>query len=107
MGMSWGLPNEDRYQSLHPDEPVIWQYAQGLEPAKLQLSPGFYNYGTLYLTTLKVASDMVAVYSGAPPAAERQRSWQFAGACHLAGRWVNAIAGSATALLVFFMLPLP
>lgn len=104
MGMSWGLPNEDRYQSLHPDEPVIWQYAQGLEPAKLQLSPGFYNYGTLYLTTLKVASDMVAVYSGAPPAAERQRSWQFAGACHLAGRWVNAIAGSATALLVFFML---
>ena len=56
VGIGWGLPNDIRNQSLHPDEPVIWMYAQQLDPGRGDFDPSFYQYPTLYLTALKVAS---------------------------------------------------
>lgn len=105
LGIGWGLPNANHQQSFHPDEPVVWAYSQGIEPTKLKFTPGFYNYGTLYLTTLKVASDVVAGYSGGGVNPEKlDEVWSFIGKSHLAGRVISALAGSGTALLVFLIL---
>lgn len=100
MGLGWGLPTDLRHQSLHPDEEVIWLYSQQINPTQGDFTPGFYNYGTLYLTVLRVASDMTAVYGGVEKGAE----WKFVGSCHRTGRIISALAGAGTALLVFFML---
>lgn len=111
MGISWGLPSAQHHQSYHPDEEVIWNYSQQLEPAKLKLTPGFYNYGTLYLTTLKVASDMVGVYGGhmpqpegVPASSPTLTDWEFVGRSHLAGRVISAIFGALIPLFVFLIL---
>jgi hypothetical protein len=104
IGIGWGLPNDLHNQSYHPDEQVIWNYSQAVEPARLDLTPGFYNYGTLYLTTLKVASDMVAAYGGGARPNDPQSVWEYIGRCHLAGRVISALAGAGSALVLFFLL---
>ena len=96
LGIGWGLPNGLHNQSYHPDELVIWSYAQQIEPTKLKFDPGFYNYGTLYLTTLKIASSVVG--------AGQDATWADIGRAHLAGRMVSAVLGAGTVLLVFLML---
>ena len=103
-GIGWGLPNDLHNQSYHPDEQVIWAYSQQIEPAKGKFTPGFYNYGTLYLTVLRVASDVVAGYGAAPKANDPQSMWSYMGACHLAGRWISALSGAAAVVFVFLML---
>lgn len=103
-GIGWGLPNDLRNQSLHPDELVVWNYSQQIEPAKGKFDPGFYNYGTLYLTLLRVASDMTAAYTGGPDPAVPDSQWQFIGRAHFSGRILSALAGAGTAAVVFFIL---
>ena len=65
IGIGWGLPNDQRNHSLHPDEPIILGSSQQIEPAAGDFTPGFYNYGTLYLTITRVATDIVSAYTGA------------------------------------------
>lgn len=107
LAISWGLPNEVRNHSYHPDEEVVWQVSQRIEPAKLDFSPGFYNYGTLYLTTLRITSDAVAAYGGGPKTeglteAEQVRSfYDYVGRCHLAGRVLSALFGAGLVWVIF------
>lgn len=110
-GISWGLPNEKHHQSYHPDEEVIWNYSQQIEPARFDFTPGFYNYGTLYLTVLRIASDMTGVYGGhmeqpegTPPSSPTLTDWQFVGRSHLAGRIISSIFGALIAVFVFLIL---
>src|SRR5437763_667705 len=56
IGITWGLPNALHYDSYHPDEPINWAASQRIDPAHLQFVPGFYNYGTFFLTASKIAS---------------------------------------------------
>lgn len=104
MGIGWGLKNDLHNQSYHPDEALIWAQSQKLDPAHLSLTPGFYNYGTLYLSVLKVASDMTAAYTGAPDPKSEDSVWSFVARCNLAGRIVSAIAGAGTVLMLFLLM---
>lgn len=100
IGIGWGLPNDIRKQSLHPDEPIVWMYSQQIEPAKGKFTPGFYNYGTLYLTFLRVSTDMATAY-GAGPKADGSDLDQAIGRYILVGRWLSAIAGALIPWVVF------
>lgn len=100
VGIGWGLPNDLHHQSYHPDEQPIFAFSRGIEPAKLDLVPGVYNYGTLYLTGLRVASDMVAAYSGSPTPENPDSLWQYQRRCHLAGRILSALAGALLAVFI-------
>lgn len=100
MGVNWGLPNEMRNFSLHPDEQVNFIYARSIVPTQLHFTPINYSYGTLYLTILRVISDVVLTYAGGidqagnvSPAALAQ--------VHLAGRLLNCLFGAGLAALTF------
>jgi hypothetical protein len=103
IGITWGLPNELHHQSYHPDELIVWQASRGIEPAKLDFDPGFYNYGTLYLTTLRIASDVTAAYTGGIKDDDPDSGWKFSGRCHLAGRIISAVLGAGTAFIIFII----
>ncbi len=103
IGIGWGLKNELHHQSLHPDEDDVLTYSQNINPAQLKFTPGFYNYGTMYLTELRIASDFVSTYTGSPKANDVEGYWAWASRCHLAGRILTAIAGSLTVMLVFML----
>lgn len=107
IGISWGLANSLHHQSYHPDELLIWGYSQKIDPAHLSFTPGFYNYGTLYLTLLRVLSDMGASYSGYLPnglSTNVDSFWPYVSLCHLLGRIVTAISGAAMAAGVAVMM---
>lgn len=116
IGINWGLPNDLRNSSLHPDEPVIyWNYAYRPNV----LFPGNYNYPTLYPLLLRGAGDLVAAAKGlpsptasAPPRARTVRDFEayltkFAphqAAVLQTGRILNAFAGAGSATAVYFLL---
>lgn len=99
IGIQWGLPTEQRHQSLHPDELVIKEFADRTP----YFRPGFYNYGTLYLTVLKVASDMGRTY-GYVPEGKDIPQWRIDRAIHLTGRVISALAASAATVFLFLIL---
>lgn len=104
IGIGWGLPNEERNFSLHPDEPVVFLYSQQIEPARFDFTPGFYNYGTLYLTLLRVSTDVAEGYGAGPKDNTEDATYQAIGRYTKVGRTLSAIAGAATALLVLMIL---
>jgi hypothetical protein len=48
-GIGWGLPNDQRLFSYHPDESVVVSYSLAVNPLALKVDPNFYNYGSLSL----------------------------------------------------------
>ncbi len=112
VGIDWGLPNNDRRWSYHPDEPVNLMYARQISVGKGDLYPGFYNYGTLYLTAISIANDVVIGYS--PPADENTivGFYELDRKVIFGGRLISALAGAFTVAIVFLLLrrffdPLP
>lgn len=104
VGIGWGLKNDLHNQSYHPDEPLIFAVSQAIEPAKGKFTPGYYSYGTLYFTALRVASDFVTVYTGGPDPKSMDSYWAWVSRCHLAGRILSAFAGAGTVLVLFYIL---
>lgn len=104
IGIGWGLQNDLHNQSYHPDEEVIWTFSQAVEPAKLHFTPGVYNYGTLYLTLLRIGSDVVAGYGGGPQSNNLKSYWQYQARCEMVGRIISALAGALTAVFLFLMM---
>lgn len=104
VGVGWGLPNDIRNQSLHPDEPFLYFVSQRIEPSLGRFTPGFYNYGTLYLTALRVADDVARAYAPVSNAGSERGFWMSVGRSNLIGRLISCVAGAGTAWLVFAML---
>lgn len=109
-GLGWGLKNDLRNASLHPDEAPNFGYSRNVVPGLGQFTPGFYSYGTLYLTSLRVASDVATAYTGAPKTKEgwswtdpTKTDWDWVSRCHLAGRILSVLAGAATAALAYLI----
>jgi len=98
-GITWGLPNELRNQSLHPDEGLIAAYAV----QNPYFRPGFYHYGSMYLTLLKLGVDLGVIYGWIPTSSETP-NWQTARNVYLTGRIISALAGAGTATVVFLFL---
>ncbi len=103
-GIGWGLQNDLHNQSYHPDELPIFGASQQIVPTQGKFTPGFYNYGTLYLTVLRVASDAVTAYTGGPVENDPNSTWAWVSRIHLAGRWLSALCGAGTVVFVFLTL---
>ena len=109
-GLGWGLKNDLRNASLHPDETNNFGYSRAVVPALGRFTPGFYSYGTLYLTALSVASDVATGYTGGPRTKEgwswtdpSRTDWDWVSRCILAGRIVSLLAGAATVAIAFLL----
>ena len=79
-------------------------YSQQIEPAKGKFTPGFYNYGTLYLSLLRITTDVVTAYGAGPKAEDGSDRDAAVGRFILAGRWLSALAGAGIGWVVFLML---
>jgi hypothetical protein len=100
IGVGWGLPNDIRAISLHPDEQVNLIFARQIIPGQLKFTPGVYNYGTLYFTFLRFLSDVVGVYANGFDAQGQLTPGGMA-AVHLVARVFNCLFGAITCGLVF------
>ena len=67
-GLSWGLPDRHRYYPYHPDEPVLAMAVWQVNFAALQLSPHFFNYGSLTIYLDRIAVDAASRFGWIRPA---------------------------------------
>lgn len=105
LGIGWGLPSEDRWASYHPDEPVNMAYANQIDPLRGDLTPGFYNYGTLFLTASHFAGKIGAQYFGGSDSQDEAVRARAAERGALLGvRLLSALAGAGMASLAFLLL---
>lgn len=102
IGIQWGLANDLHHQSYHPDELPVWAASQQVKPAEFKFTPGFYNYGTLYLTLERVATDVVKAYTPTP--VDENSYWRQISEFHLAGRVLTALSGAAMAACLFALM---
>jgi len=107
-GLGWGLKTDFRNASLHPDEAPNFAYSRAVVPGLGRFTPGFYSYGTLYLSALRVASDVATGYTGAPKTKEgwswtdpAQTDWDWVARCNMAGRILSLLSGAATAAIAY------
>lgn len=60
-GLKWGLPNYLHYYSYHPDENVLFSAVTQIDLFNGYLDPGFYNYGSLYIYFVNIATTFAAL----------------------------------------------
>lgn len=59
-GLDWGLPDATRFYPYHPDETVLLDAVSRVNPLWLDFTPGFYNYGSLYILLCRLVYDLAA-----------------------------------------------
>jgi dolichyl-phosphate-mannose-protein mannosyltransferase len=100
LGLGWGLPQPEREYPYHPDEPEMALAVLRVDFAALQLSPRFFNYGSLsiYLDRLAVnaasRAGWVHLASGS-----REEVAQMIGSVIRVGRWLTVLMGVLTLLV--------
>ena len=104
IGIRWGLPNSLHFQSYHPDEFPIYSFADRLDPVHGKITPGVYNYGSLFLVVLRFFKDFVATYTGMPDPKNAQSLFDFIGRVNLAGRFLVAFCGAGMASVVWAIM---
>ena len=115
-GIGWGLKNDLHNQSYHPDEPQIFDFSHQTNIFHQPSFRQYYNYGTLYYAILRT-TDAVGQAVGAiqrPASLEMEditrstQNWDafntYVSQDDLWGRYASAIAGAATAMLIFLIL---
>lgn len=92
-GLKWGLPNSLHHYTYHPDEFFQIATMAVLNPAKLQLDPGFYNYPTGYMNLGSLILQVLQGYGMQMSVSN----------IYLAARVMSAIMGVATVPVVYFV----
>jgi len=100
IGLTWGLPNAERWYSYHPDERDIANAVFQLDFLAGQWNPHFYNYPSLFLYLTYIVHGAMAMlgFTHAPP-----ETWSVLREIIWSGRLVSAFLGAATAPLTFLI----
>jgi dolichyl-phosphate-mannose-protein mannosyltransferase len=104
LGLPWGLPEAGRYYPYHPDEPDLVVAVLNINFGALQLSPRFFNYGSLYLYFCRLGIDAAGALGRLnlmPPRIDASnridltRWWRDFALIFLVGRWITVVMGVA------------
>jgi hypothetical protein len=103
-GLDWGVPGPARYYPYHPDEAVLLQAVCAVNPLWGDFTPGFYNYGSLYIFLCRLGYDFTGALAGwgAVPRMPPFSAWmEDFGRLLLVGRWISVLLGAATVPVVW------
>ena len=101
VGLSWGLPNAERFYSYHPDESpqqivgAVFHLLQG-DP-----NPHFFNYPSLTVYATWFFYQVLAGFGLTTPAAPAPYPWNIARDVIFAGRLFSVLCGAGTAALSY------
>ena len=99
-GLDWAIPNGSKLYPYHPDEAVMLDAATRVNPLWGNLTPGFYNYGSLTVLLTRFAHDVLAPLFGwgtLPQPDAPFRQWvDDMGMLLLVGRGVSLVLGLGT-----------
>lgn len=103
-GITWGLPNAERWYSYHPDESDKQIVGAVVRLLGGEANPHFFNYPSLTIYLTYAVYNLLAVFQLTTQAtAPTEYPWALVRDIIFAGRLVSAFLGAATAPLVFLL----
>lgn len=105
IGIRWGLPDALHYYSYHPDEYQIFSSVANLDFFNGKFDPHFFNYPSLYLYLVYIAHLLLSGFGVFTlNANDPNFIWQWPQQILLTARWLSALFGTGTAVLVFAII---
>ena len=105
IGIRWGLPDALHWYSYHPDEYQIFSSVANLDFFDGKFNPHFFNYPSLFIYLTYVAHLLLSGFGVFTlNANDPNFIWQWPQQILLTARWLSALFGAGTAVLVFAII---
>ena len=100
-GLTWGLPNAERFYSYHPDESVNQIVGAVVHLLQGDFNPHFFNYPSLSIYATWIIYQFLAVFGLTTNIADAPGGWPLIRDIIFAGRLFSVATGAATATLTY------
>ncbi|MEO6906977.1 MAG: glycosyltransferase family 39 protein [Abditibacteriaceae bacterium] len=105
IGIRWGLPDALHWYSYHPDEYQIFSSVANLDFFNGKFDPHFFNYPSLYIYLVYITHFLLSGFGiFTLNANDPNFIWQWPQQILLTARWLSALFGAGTAVLVFAII---
>jgi hypothetical protein len=105
IGIRWGLPDALHWYSYHPDEYQIFSSVANLDFFNGKFNPHFFNYPSLFIYLVYIAHLLLSGFGVFTlNANDPNFVWQWPQQILLTARWLSALFGAGTAVLVFAII---
>jgi len=105
VGIRWGLPDALHWYSYHPDEYQIFSSVATLDFFNGKFNPHFFNYPSLFIYLVYIAHLLLSGFGVFTlNANDPNFIWQWPQQILLTARWLSALFGAGTAVLVFAII---
>ena len=101
IGLTWGLPNAQRYYSYHPDESVNQIVGAVVHLLQGDFNPHFFNYPSLSIYATWLIYQFLAVFGLTTNVPDASYPWPIIRDIIFAGRLFSVATGAATAALTW------
>ena len=101
IGLTWGLPNAQRYYSYHPDESVNQIVGAVVHLLQGDFNPHFFNYPSLSIYATWLIYQLLAVFGLTTNVPDAIYPWPILRDIIFAGRLFSVACGAATATLSY------
>ena len=101
IGLTWGLPNAQRWYSYHPDESVNQIVGAVVHLLQGDFNPHFFNYPSLSVYATWMVYQFLAVFGLTTNVPDAAYPWPVVRDIIFAGRLFSVACGAATATLAY------
>ena len=101
IGLTWGLPNAQRFYSYHPDESVNQIVGAVVHLLQGDFNPHFFNYPSLSIYATWIIYQFMAVFGLTTNVPDAPGGWPLIRDLIFAGRLFSVATGAATATLSY------
>ena len=101
IGLTWGLPNAERFYSYHPDESVGQIVGAVVHLLQGDFNPHFFNYPSLSVYATWLVYQFLALFGLTTNVADAPGGWPIIRDIIFAGRLFSVATGAATSALTY------
>ena len=101
IGLTWGLPNAERFYSYHPDESVNQIVGAVVNLLQGDFNPHFFNYPSLSIYTTWIVYQFLVVAGLTTNVPDAAYPWPLIRDIIFAGRLFSVVCGAGTAALTW------
>ena len=101
IGLTWGLPNSERFYSYHPDESLNQIVGAVVHLLQGDFNPHFFNYPSLSIYATWIIYQLLALFGLTTNIPDAPGGWPIIRDLIFAGRLFSVATGAATSVLTY------
>ena len=101
VGLTWGLPNSERFYSYHPDESLNQIVGAVVHLLQGDFNPHFFNYPSLSIYATWIITQFLAIFGLTTNVPDAPGGWPIIRDIIFAGRLFSVATGAATSVVTY------